>query len=318
MWEIEVKKPDRLDRALREADKIGCEWLSRQAWERLLLEGRVSVNGRKSSKSGQSVSVGDRIVVDLPGEALGLLPATEGAPLLWQAPDRSFAVFGKASGISTIPIYPWDDSAFANRVAAFLESENWMSADQFSALASAPSLEGGVLQRLDRDTSGIICVALTPERKSSFRNLFSRGEIEKSYFAIVSGDIKKIEGKQRVWFGESSGKKVKASSQPLKGEATEVSLVVELCEVAGGRALIKVLTRQGNRHVVRAGMAALGAPLVGDSLYGGELDLSTYQLHAAQLKILDPKAFPGFPFLEMPPPTSFLDSLAVLGLHWNG
>jgi len=63
-------------------------------------------------------------------------------------------------------------------------------------------------------------------------------------------------------------------------------------------------------------MAALGAPLVGDELYGGEGGAPFYQLHAASLKLHDKNAYPGFPAdLEAPLPLSFVDSLRNLGLH---
>ena len=82
---------------------------------------------------------------------------------------------------------------------------------------------------------------------------------------------------------------------------------------------MKVRTSQGERHVVRASLAALGCPLVGDSTYGGSALAPFHQLHASNLKLLEPEAFPDFPQnLNDNPPQTFLDSLAVLGLHLPG
>lgn len=309
--EFHVSKADRLDRVLRESGIEGSEWLSRQAWDWLIENGHVFVNGRKCLKAGTSVGAGDSVRVDVP-VPLGLQPAGEPPVPVWAAPDRSFAVFNKPPRQASLPIFPWDQTSFASRVAAFAEESGWLEAGAFSRLAPPPSLEGGLLQRLDNDTSGLIAAAFTPERKAACRPLFSGAKFEKTYLALVTQPPS--EGEKRLWLS-GAGAKVKAVLAEPKGESEPSSIHVRVLKRGAGGALVEVRTRFGGRHIVRAGLAALGAPLLGDALYGGAAGAPHHQLHASALKLLEPAAFPGFPALECPPPESFLDSGARLGLH---
>lgn len=316
MWEFPAKKTDRLDRQLRECGLAGSEWLSRQAWDWLLENGYVQLLGRVARKAGQEVQVGARIQVRFPREPLGLIASVQPAELLWSDPQRRLAIFHKASGVPSLSIFPWEHESFANQVAAFLEKNEWMTAGAFASLAAPPSLEGGLLQRLDQDTSGVVAVALEPDCKRLFRELFSRSVFEKSYLALITSGVEGLEGSHEVWLNAEGGARVKASLSPLKGKAERALLQIEICKISQKGALVRVRTRQGLRHVVRAGMSALGAPLLGDHAYGGSPLVTHHQLHAESLRLLEPSAFPAFPSdLEQPPPHGFLDSAALLGLN---
>jgi len=317
MWEFRAKKTDRLDRLLRQESFSGSEWLSRQAWEWLLENGRIQASGRKCSKSGAVISEGTPLTVEWPSSSLGLLKSERSANLLWS--DESLAIFSKSCGISTVPLFPWDSSALANEIATTLESSGIISAFNFSLLSSPPILEGGLLQRLDRHTSGIVCVALDAKTKLLFRQLFSQSKMEKTYLAIVAGDLAGISGLHKIWLGGQGGPKVKAQlTAPPNGDSQSSSLGIEILHQENQCALVKVQTNQGARHIVRAGMAALGAPLVGDTIYGGSDGAPFHQLHALSLRLPDLSAYPSFPNgIEAPLPFSFLDSLRKLGLHYT-
>jgi 23S rRNA pseudouridine1911/1915/1917 synthase len=281
MWEFQASHADRLDRSLRDQRFPGAEWLSRQAWDWLFSNGRVTVNGRKAVKAGANLSPGDAVRVDAP-EPLGLLPHGEPARVVWEG--DGFGVFDKPVGIDTVAQLPWDQSAFASRVAAH-------AGPGFAALAEPPSMEGGLVQRLDRDTSGLVCAAFSREAKRELRELFTAGKVAKTYDALVTAPPEA--GEARVWLGP-------------KEEAEEIALTLEIYKKSPRGAWLRVRTRVGQRHVVRAGLAALGAPLFGDALYGGDAGVEHHQLHAFRLEL--PQRF------EASPPDSFLASAAKLGL----
>jgi 23S rRNA pseudouridine1911/1915/1917 synthase len=313
MREFIASKSDRLDRLLRSAGLEGSEWLSRAAWDALIESGRVEVNGRVWRKAGAGVPAGAQVRVTSQ-EPWGLFPAGESAVPLWRDPARKLALFHKECGVDSVAHLPWDQSAFANRVARFLEQESAGSSAAFATLAEPPALEGGLLQRLDRDTSGILAVAFDAATKQLFRDLLSRGRLEKTYLALVRGELGRLEGRQSVHYASQGGSRVRAWREERPG-AEAAELVLRILRSAGDAALVEVRTSQGLRHVVRAGMAALGAPLVGDVLYEGSPEAPHHQLHASRLKLLDPSAWPGFPSdLEVPPPTDFLGVQASLGL----
>jgi 23S rRNA-/tRNA-specific pseudouridylate synthase len=299
MWEFRAQKADRLDRILREQN--ASPWMSRQAWEKALESGRVKVDGRLTKKAGEQVNAQSLISVDLP--PLGLSAEGPAVKPVWQSPDGSLLVFYKDAGIPTHPIYPWEAGTLANRIEAFAQD----AGRPFAELASPPSLEGGLLQRLDRDTSGLVTAAFTPDAKAFYRKVFS-GEVEKGYWAIVSGAPA---GVRHAYFPQSSAPKVPARPEGREGDV-KVEFAIRVLASAGQYSLVEVRTSQGLRHVVRAGLSALGSPLVGDGLYGGSDAAPFHQLHAQSLKI------PGFSEISASAPQSFLDCLEKLGLHYPG
>lgn len=280
--------------------------MSRQAWDELISSGRVKIAGRVEKKGGAVVPGGAIIAVDLP--PLGLHPDEVSAQPVWVSPDRKLAVFNKDSLIPTYPLLPWENGTLANRIARFCEEQGWMSAADYAALAEPPVLEGGLLQRLDEGTSGLVTSAFTSSAKDSYRKVFS-GQVEKGYLAIVTGEPVSLQGKHQLFF-KTNAPKVSASTIASPG-ALEACLSIKILSSASGHGLVEVTTSQGLRHVVRAGLAALGHPLAGDSFYGGSTAATFHQLHAHSLQI------PGFAKVTSSPPQSFLDCLKTLRLQYS-
>ncbi len=304
MWEFLVAETDRLDRILRGHTGPGAEWLSRQAWDTLIQKGNVRVEGKRAPKAGAQVEKGSKITVHFPTYPLGLLPAARPATLVWGGLEEGFGFFCKESGLSSHPLFPWEQDTFANQVVTFLAG----SKVDFANLAERPKLEGGLFQRLDFYTSGLLGVAFTPQKKKEFRERITKGDLEKEYLAIVKNALERP-GKQILFFGPSGAERVKVTLEAEKQGAEAVELIVEVLAESAGNALVKVKTRQGQRHVVRAGLAALGCPLLGDKLYDGGDALAHYHLHASALRM------PLLPELKVSPPKSFLESCTALGLH---
>lgn len=303
-WSFRAHKSDRLDRLLREIRFPGSEWLSRAAWEELVTSGRVRVGGGRVVKPGASVSAGAEIMVNMPGRELGLIPGKTSTALLWVDPAHTLAIFNKSPGIDSYPLLPWESDTFANQVAHFLAGAGWITTAEFAALAEPPKLEGGLTQRLDRDTSGALLVALKSETKERFRGLFKDHAITKSYHMIAPN-----QGEEGVFRFEHrpAGERSTARLDP----AGETEIELRRLKATGKWALWEARTRFGSRHVIRACLANLGRPLAGDALYGGDVGAAMFhQLHAFEL------AGPGLPSgVHAPYPQSFLDCLTNLGLH---
>jgi 23S rRNA pseudouridine1911/1915/1917 synthase len=303
MWEISVKKADRLDRLLRAA--AISPWMSRQAWEAAIEEGWIRIGNRILRKPGEVIGAGSNVEAHLP--PLGLNPDPTPAELVWREGD--LAVFNKSPGVPTYPLLPWETGTLANGIARELDARGILNPAAFAALADPPVLEGGLLQRLDRDTSGLVTVAFTKEAKAAYRQVFS-GKVDKGYLAITAGAQAFASGNYEVNFLPGGAAKV-AASLVAKPGAVAVSFDVKVLASGRDAQLLEARTSHGLRHVVRAGLSALGAPLVGDELYGGAKLAPFHQLHAHSLKI------PGLAEITSSPPKSFLDCLESLGLHYS-
>ncbi len=260
-----VLKDDRLDRFLRSLQL--SPWLGKRAWEEAIQNGWVRVNGKVARKPGQEVLTGFQVELSLP--PFGLSQAeVDVAEFLEKRGSLYF--FQKPAGIPTYPLSPFERDSFAHRIAVYFSEQKILSVSEFASLGMPPILEGGILHRLDRDTSGIVACATDLVGKQKYRELFS-GSVQKRYEALVSPVPK--EGSYSLSFPSLVGKTVKAVV--AKEGPNEVELKVKVLAAQGDVAWISVATQQGLRHVVRAGMAALGSTLVGDIAYGGSARVST-------------------------------------------
>ena len=168
-----------------------------------------------------------------------------------------------------------------------LSVEAWLRANEPRAAALD---EAGLCHRLDLWTSGCLAVALTPDAHERLRHAFSQAGsgVRKIYLALarkgLSGD-----GRFRLHF-ESRYKRSAKVSVGESGSAWSAGRCIWHVQRRGpsGHDLVQVeLIGPGRRHQIRAGLAHLGHPLAGDTLYGGEpmSALAGPALHAWKLCI---------------------------------
>ena len=140
--------------------------------------------------------------------------------------------------------------------------------------ASNNFLEGGLVHRLDTGTSGLLVFARNPTSYLKLREAFSKGLIEKTYVALVEGDLKQDcvidypiahhpKNKAKMLAITPKDKYFRGEAKPAR---TEVVVLDE--SKAGTRIRLKI--QGGRRHQIRVHLASIGHPLVGDILYGAQ------------------------------------------------
>lgn len=141
--------------------------------------------------------------------------------------------------------------------------------------------------RLDTDTSGCLVVATTRDSFDRWRSHFTAHDVEKEYLAWVWGPLDEGAQHAEVYLAGSGPGGHKRVVVP---EGTEGSHRAELeYEAVGeplpdGASLVRVKTRTGVTHQVRAVLASVGLPLLGDSLYGDPEVVRTREVHGHQLR----------------------------------
>ncbi|MEL7370756.1 MAG: RluA family pseudouridine synthase [Myxococcota bacterium] len=184
-------------------------------------------------------------------------------------------VLDKPSGMPTNPLRA-DETGTLLHAAVALHS---------SVASAGPPLEGGVAHRLDTGTSGIVLVAKTREARVRLRNAFRHHAVRKTYWALTKPPswttqtiIARIAGK---------GSKVRVVDGGQGLNAKTEAIVVRRTEQL---AWIKASTQHGRRHQVRVHLSHAGAPLSGDTLYGGR-EAQRLGLHAGEVQLPDGRLF---------------------------
>jgi len=226
-------------------------------------------------------------------------------PVIYE--DQSLLVINKPAGTHSVML-PSEISqplAGQNSVAAFLINRS----PEMRVVALRPE-DGGLVHRLDHDTSGILVAAKTREVWQILRDAIQAGQVHKEYLAIVVGKfVKAQEVSGFIGSSSRSAKKVRVFSDPPRAKF-RVLPATSYFEPLGynseqNLSLVKVLAPTARLHQVRAFAAFIGHPLWNDGVYGCA-DLSAgmagFVLHANKVRLALPKDGAPLTF-EAPSPT---------------
>jgi 23S rRNA pseudouridine1911/1915/1917 synthase len=251
---------DRLDRVV--AERLGGGAWSRSQVERWIHAGSVTVNARVVTKPSWKVSAGDRIDVRVPPpQKTHLVPLEFPLEILFE--DRCLIVLNKPAGISMHPGAGNPQHTIANAVVHHVGA-----AQQGVGEVDRP----GIVHRLDKDTTGVVVIAKTPEAHAALSRQFAERSVGRSYFALVYTTPRAVRAVQTSNQGEVSvpigrhptNRKIMAVV-PTGRPATTHWRVIE--RFTHGT-LIECRLRTGRTHQIRVHMNSIGSPLIGDQAYG--------------------------------------------------
>jgi 23S rRNA pseudouridine1911/1915/1917 synthase len=176
---------------------------------------------------------------------------------------------------------------------------------------------GGIVHRLDKDTSGVILVAKTDEVHERLSRAFSQRDVRKIYRALCRGAFRRASGECRGPIGRhpADRKKMAVMKNPAKGRDAWTDYRV----LQQGRhgAEVECLLHTGRTHQIRVHLAHLGHPIWGDLVYGRRhalpdgTEAPRHMLHAARLEIAHPLTG-RLLCLEAPLPADYMECRARL------
>ena len=277
---------DRLDKVV--ARLFGVSRGRAMDW---IAEGRVRIDGKRAPK-GTPVPAGAKISVEKP-------PPDQPAPQPDLAirivhADQHVIVADKPAGMPSHPLKPGETGTAANAlVGRFPElAELWPQ--QGEGLAPPQLREGGLVHRLDTDTSGLLLAARTSVAYALLRAQFTARTVEKGYLALAAGEIH-AGGEIALPLAHDprDARRMMAISDPdyaAEHAARPAVTRFEPLERRGGFTLLEVEIPTGVMHQIRAHLAFIGHALAGDALYGGPqlAGLDRHFLHAARLAFAHP------------------------------
>jgi 23S rRNA pseudouridine1911/1915/1917 synthase len=136
-----------------------------------------------------------------------------------------------------------------------------------------PDSHPQLVNRLDRETSGVTVIAKSAKAARELRRLWEDRQVEKEYWAIVHGCVREAHGIIQAPLGkdETSRVAIKDCVRPDGAPATTEYWVLR--QLPGPSTLLRVQPQTGRKHQIRIHLAHIGHPIVGDKLYGGDEDL---------------------------------------------
>lgn len=269
---FQIDEPQQLLR-----DAIRKYGISKKALTSIKYEGgKITVNGVEKTVR-HKLNSGDMVQITFPPEKKsdGLIPQQVRFPILME--DNHLLILTKAAGISTIPSREHPTGTMANFLAGYLEE---------SGLSSTVH----IVTRLDKDTSGIICVAKHRHAHHLLSEMQKSGQISRTYEAIVHGHIQQDEFLIDAPIGRKNGSIIeRVIDSEGKQAKTSVQVLSRFENIGEKLTHVRLQLHTGRTHQIRVHMMSIGHPLLGDDLYGGNLRLINRQaLHARELTLVHP------------------------------
>jgi 23S rRNA pseudouridine1911/1915/1917 synthase len=278
----------RLDKALASA----APELSRARIQALMAEGRITYLNEVITDASAKARVGFYLIA-VP-EPLPAEPQAEAIPLTVLHEDADLIVINKPAGMTVHP-------APGNQTGTLVNALLHHCGDSLSGIGGV--LRPGIVHRLDKDTSGVMVAAKSDAAHQGLSALFARHDLERQYIALTRGLPRPASGRIENRIGRSNADRKKMAVLKTSGR---IAVTDYRSQAAFGpperplAARVACRLQTGRTHQIRVHLASVGAPVLGDPVYGSgppvplvreairRAGLGRQALHAAVLGFVHP------------------------------
>ncbi len=273
---------------------VRLDSISRARVQEMIAEGKVLMNDAPA-KASLKLRGGERISVLGEAQRAPLKAIAEEIPLDILYEDDDLAVINKPAGMMVHAGAGASDDArnrgtLVNALLHHLASLSGVGGE----------LRPGIVHRLDKETSGLIVVAKKDDAHRKLSAQFAAREVKKKYVALVHGWVKKDSGTLAQSISRDRVRRTRMTTRLEGGRVavTHYRVVRRLDTKFGKFTLLDVKIDTGRTHQIRVHVAAMGHPVVGDTMYGAPrqargknavIGLARNFLHAAELEFKHPR-----------------------------
>ena len=257
-------------RTVRQAALHGLR-MSESQFKRAKFHGIVLLDGTPVW-ADQRVRTGQRLCVDAP-ESAPQPPVPYDLPLAIPYADEHFWMVDKPA--------PLPSSSSCKKEGPTLENA------LYAAMGCPQDFVYRPVNRLDKGTSGLMLAARTAHAQHLLQQLLHGPDFIREYLAVAEGAPPQDEGVIDLPIGKADGPTIRREVRP---DGKPARTFYRVLERGGGRSLLRLRLDTGRTHQIRVHLSALGCPVAGDFLYGGELAClpGRFALHSALCGVRHP------------------------------
>ena len=266
---------NRLDKAL----SLFKNDLSRSYIAKLIEEGKVLVNNKQEKASYKVKENDDILLMDIEDKKSDI--KEEDIPLDVVYEDDDIMIINKVQGMV---VHPANGHYSGTLVNALM-----YQADSLSSINGV--VRPGIVHRIDKDTSGLICIAKNDNAHHCLADQLKDHTMSREYIALVRGVIKENSGTIDMPIGRDKKDRQKMG---IDKEGKPATTHFQVLERFNDHTLVKCQLVSGRTHQIRVHMSAIGHPVEGDPLYAGRNYDKLYKngqlLTAYKLKLIHPSS----------------------------
>ena len=293
--------------------------LSRAKAQKAIEDGKVRVNDEVIRKASVRVQEGDKVsAVEQafsPTDSQAGMPAPIDLhlPILYE--DAACWVINKPAGIAVHP-----GTGMAPGEATILHGAAYL----YKAKKLPFTSESVLVHRLDKETTGCLLVAKTPEAHLFLQKQFESRSVKKLYLALVAGVPEHPQATVDAPIGRNVSNRTQMTVYHTGGDAREARTTYKVLSAARNAALLECDLHTGRTHQIRVHLTSIGHPVLGDDSYTNtlserltqEYDIRSLCLHAWKLTFRSPVDQNDHAVIA-PLPSSFLRAIEAVGIEWK-
>lgn len=242
----------------------------RKAVKAVLRDRQVSVDGRVVTQFDHPLQPGQQVRVRW--EKIPFNQLYHGIRIVFE--DRDLLVIDKPAGLLTVATETEKRRTAYSILSGYVKEQD-------------PAAKIFIVHRIDRETSGLLLFAKNEAIRDRIQESWMATITERTYVAVVEGQVEPAEGTVTSWLTESAAFKVYSSRRPEQGRKAVTHYRV--LRSSRDYTLLRLSLETGRKHQIRVHLQDIGHPVVGDKKYGATANpLKRLGLHAQVLAFIHP------------------------------